>query len=461
MDSTADGAGNCAVAGQCTLRAAIQAANVTPERDVVRVPAGTYEFTGQDLIVTMNDQVDVIGEGARTTVLREVSGGDGRVFLLEQNSAMALSGVTLTGAQGASAVLLFGGGIDFRATEVTFTGNTAPNGGAVDGTGGAVTLDRSTLAGNTATGKGGAVYVGGAASTLEAVNTTITGNSAPDGAGVYVDSGTATLTHVTLADRLFDGHRGDRARPGCVRRSWPAARAHRRSRSASTSSRGRPAAWPARAIARAPILRSGPFRTTAGSTWTRAPAFGSPAVDAASGCPPPATDQRGIARPQLSLCDIGAVELVPPPAPPPPAVIGLRLTPSTFRAAVSGASLAARGRAPVGSRLRFRLSARSTVRFTLRRTLAGRRAGARCVKPTPANRRARRCTRLVALRGAEERTRSAGSVSLRFRGRWRGTQARARRLSPVRGGAGARSRGRRLGRELPRRPLTAPPRGRA
>ena len=31
---------------------------------------------------------------------------------------MALSGVTLTGAQGASAVLLFGGGIDFRATEV-------------------------------------------------------------------------------------------------------------------------------------------------------------------------------------------------------------------------------------------------------------------------------------------------------------------------------------------------------
>jgi hypothetical protein len=40
---------------------------------------------------------------------------------------------------------------------------------------------------------------------------------------------------------------------------------------------------------------------------------GSPAVDAVSAatCPPPESDQRGVARPQNTTCDIGAFELVP------------------------------------------------------------------------------------------------------------------------------------------------------
>jgi CSLREA domain-containing protein len=41
---------------------------------------------------------------------------------------------------------------------------------------------------------------------------------------------------------------------------------------------------------------------------------GSPAIDAGDACP--ATDQRGIARPQGAACDLGAYELVPPPVPP-------------------------------------------------------------------------------------------------------------------------------------------------
>ena len=42
---------------------------------------------------------------------------------------------------------------------------------------------------------------------------------------------------------------------------------------------------------------------------TRVPLAGSPAIDAAAGCPPPATDERGVARPQGAACDIGAVEV--------------------------------------------------------------------------------------------------------------------------------------------------------
>src|SRR5437763_8552944 len=41
---------------------------------------------------------------------------------------------------------------------------------------------------------------------------------------------------------------------------------------------------------------------------TRAPLAGSPAIDAAAGCPPPDADERGVTRPQGAACDIGAVE---------------------------------------------------------------------------------------------------------------------------------------------------------
>jgi hypothetical protein len=61
----------------------------------------------------------------------------------------------------------------------------------------------------------------------------------------------------------------------------------------------------------------GPLVNNGGPTLTRLPFFGSPLVEA---IPPSggwplcgvATDQRGVNRPQLSLCDIGAVEPQPP-----------------------------------------------------------------------------------------------------------------------------------------------------
>ncbi len=439
VDTTADGAGNCGVAGQCSLRAAIQAANATPERDLVRVPAGTYDLTGQDLIVTMNDQVDVVGADPRTTILREVSGGDGRVFLLEQNSALGLSNATVTGSRDASAVLLFGGGIDFRATNVTFAGNTAPKGAAIDGTGGAVTLESSTLTANTAANQGGGVYLGGAAATFAAVNTTISGNQAPAGSGVYVDAGSATLTHVTLADGLFTDAG---ATPGATNLRATIVGSCAGAAPSSLGSNLEPGTTCALGAAgdrsgADPLL--GPLQDNGGLTATRAPGPGSPALDAAE-CPPPATDQRGVPRPQLAACDIGAVEVAaPPPALTAPALTGLRFTPARFRAARRGPALASRRpRPPIGATLRLRLDRSASVRFTLRRRLSGRRAGRRCVRPTRRNRRARRCTRQVKLRGAYARTLPAGSSALRFRGRWRGRRLRPggyRLLAVARDGA--------------------------
>ena len=63
-----------------------------------------------------------------------------------------------------------------------------------------------------------------------------------------------------------------------------------------------------------PDAMLGPLQDNGGPTETHDLLPGSPAIDAGSvNCPPPATDQRGEARPQGAKCDIGAVEYVPEP----------------------------------------------------------------------------------------------------------------------------------------------------
>jgi hypothetical protein len=55
----------------------------------------------------------------------------------------------------------------------------------------------------------------------------------------------------------------------------------------------------------------GLLQDNGGPTWTHGLLSGSPAIDAGSSdCPEPATDQRGVGRPQGSACDIGAFEFV-------------------------------------------------------------------------------------------------------------------------------------------------------
>jgi hypothetical protein len=58
-----------------------------------------------------------------------------------------------------------------------------------------------------------------------------------------------------------------------------------------------------------PLL--GPLQDNGGPTFTHALLLGSPAIDAGDNAGAPATDQRGITRPQGPYVDIGAYELVP------------------------------------------------------------------------------------------------------------------------------------------------------
>jgi hypothetical protein len=100
----------------------------------------------------------------------------------------------------------------------------------------------------------------------------------------------------------------------------------------------------------------------------------------------------------------------------------LRLSPSLFRAAARGASIAARR--PIGTRVSYRLSESALVRLTVERAAPGRRVGGRCRRPTARNRNRPRCVRYVVLRGSFTHAGNPGPNRFKFRGRLRGRKLR-------------------------------------
>jgi hypothetical protein len=106
-----------------------------------------------------------------------------------------------------------------------------------------------------------------------------------------------------------------------------------------------------------------------------------------------------------------------------------------LRAAARGASATPaqrrRRRAPIGTRVTFRLSEAASVRFTVERARPGKRVGGRCVKPTRRNRKRPRCTRYVRQRGGFTVAAGAGETRFRFTGRLRGRKLRPARYRLV------------------------------
>ncbi|MBA4158072.1 MAG: CSLREA domain-containing protein [Gemmatimonadetes bacterium] len=157
-----------------------------------------------------------------------------------------------------------------------------------------LTIQNSTISGNTAGGAGGGIYKEIGTLLLTIPNSTVSGNTAADGGGVAFSFSPVDLSNSIHANntggdcKLFNTVTTD---PGynlvrdgsCI--------------SAATSRSGDP------------LL--GPLTDNGGPTWTHALLHKSPAIDAipfgSNGCGI-STDQRGVERPQIGACDIGAFE---------------------------------------------------------------------------------------------------------------------------------------------------------
>jgi hypothetical protein len=168
-----------------------------------------------------------------------------------------------------------------------------------------------------------------------------------------------------------------------------------------------------------PLL--GPLANNGGLTLTQGLLAGSPAIDAGdnSGCP--ATDQRGVARPQAGACDIGAYELAPPATgggqtnpPITPKLTKLALRPSKILPDKGrGPSISARKR---GATVSYTNNTAATTTFTVQRPHKGFRSGKRCRAKRPKRGKAKRCT-LYKKVGSFTHKDKAGKNSFHFTGR--------------------------------------------
>ncbi|HEX8558847.1 MAG TPA: Calx-beta domain-containing protein [Pyrinomonadaceae bacterium] len=196
--------GLCAdAAAACTLRAALEQANVDPARDVIGFGVtGTINLTGAlpDLLT----DVDINGPGAQLLTVRRDTGGDYRVFNVGASAAVAISGLTVS--NGRTGVL---GGVNYA---------TGPGGGVFNA--GSLTLTGCVVSGNSTAdapavsasvpGGGGGVYNEG---TLVMTGCTVSDNFTGKGGAGAVNSfggtggGIANVGALTLTDCLVTHNR--------------------------------------------------------------------------------------------------------------------------------------------------------------------------------------------------------------------------------------------------------------
>lgn len=368
------GNGICAAAGgACTLRAAIQEANALAGADTIIVPAGTYTLTlagaGENLAATgdldISDNIAIRGAGADSTIIQAGTLGVGgppngidRVFDISGPVTVNITGITVRngmvidnsgGVEGNGGGILNNGGT-LTITDSTISGNTAiDSGGAVYDSGGALSITNSTISGNTsqqgsgifsnggtimllkstlsnnlADGDGGGIYMNnpGTDPHLTITNSTLSGNSAIGGVGGGVlCGGTILVTNSTIAGNMSSGTGGGIFNVGgmtlfntIVADSTGSNCSGTIINGGNNIDSGSTCGWGTNMGSMSdtsPLL--GKLADNGGQTQTMALLTGSPAIDGVTYGSPngsPATDQRGVVRPQLSGYDIGAFEWV-------------------------------------------------------------------------------------------------------------------------------------------------------
>ncbi len=363
----------------CSLREAIVAANANPGIDYVTVPAGTYELTipgfEEDLCATgdldVTEGAFISGAGPGETVvdaswLDNAGARDRAIHSIAPGGQVVLYGLTLTGGfpagsgggalNGAGHLVLsnvvvrdnraeiYGGGVaseghaltvkdgsviadnlsfngggiigtDVTVTDSTVSGNQANSGaGIYVSSGGALTVSGSTLAYNRVLElSGGAVFA--SLAQVELINTTVVGNFAYNGAGFFAENGSLTLDGVTFSGNGSASSTtvavtsGDVSFTNTLISGWCSVYV------STSASNGGNLESPGNTCTLThasdqvnvadPML--GPLAPYGGPTRTLLPLAGSPAIGGGSNTACLTVDQRGEPRAD-GACDTGAVE---------------------------------------------------------------------------------------------------------------------------------------------------------
>jgi hypothetical protein len=293
---------------------------------------GTIMLTSGTL--TIDKDLTISGPGASYLA---ISGSDAfQVFLVDYSVTTTIAGLTIengnsssvgggiynrgtlfltnstvSGNSASTALGGAGGGIlnlgtgTLTVTNSTISGNAAYSGGGIDNAGGMLTVTNSTISGNTAVSGGAGIFTSG---TLSVTNTTFANNSLPleaSGAGIE-NLGTLKVKSTAMQKKSSGG-------TNCYNVAGGTMTSFGYNLSDDASCTG----FTQVTDTNLGLDPSG-LQDNGGPTETIALLPTSYAVDAIplSDCTDVAgnavtTDQRGVARPQGSACDIGAFELEP------------------------------------------------------------------------------------------------------------------------------------------------------
>ena len=331
--------------GAGSLREAI--ASAAPGDTINLDVTGTITLTTGELLI--NTDLTISGPGAESLA---ISGNNAsRVFKIFLSKTVTISGLTIQNGnvptgQGAGGIMNWGtltlnnvvvknntvngtdtsdvgGGIKnggngpatMTINNSTVTGNTADRGGGIFNAGSTTLfLNNSTISDNTAGGGGGITIYG----TATLTNVTISGNTATGSAGGILNEAIAALTNVTISgNTAHPAHGGGVTTSGAITLSnsivansisGPNCVGTITSKDYNLSSDNTCGfAGTGDLNNTDPLL--GPLQDNGGPTFTHALLSGSPAIDAGDPTHSIAFDQRGVTRPQGAHPDIGAFEL--------------------------------------------------------------------------------------------------------------------------------------------------------
>jgi beta-glucanase (GH16 family) len=287
-----------------------------------------------------SDRVFIVNSGT-TATLRDLTVADGYGWQLAggilNNGSLTLDHVAVTGntmATNAGAFWQGGGGIyngggaslnliDSSVTQnqarwsggglysffnttttivrSTISGNVSNDVGGGFRSLGSVRITNSTVSGNTSTGRhGGAIFHTDGA--IEIGSSTIANNIGPNFApsAIFIGSFNAAIPTLKLTNTLITGNHWYACEQHAAGTVGLTSGGHNLVQDGSCS--------PASSDLIVSDAKIGPLANNGGPTLTHALLLGSPAIDAGDDTACPATDQRGIARPQGPHCDIGSYE---------------------------------------------------------------------------------------------------------------------------------------------------------
>lgn len=209
------------VNASCTLRAAIEQANTTPESDTITLAEETYVLL--DSLDAISTEISIVGNPSNANTVhltRDTSAALFRILDITSSGVLTLNGVKISngddtfgaGLRNSGDTILqnsivtnnramIGGGV-YNTGTVTITNSTisdnsvTSNGGGIFLQNGILLIHRSSLQNNTATGSsgssGGGVYIGGTSTSVKIYNSTLYNNSADDDGGGFYNLTPAT-----------------------------------------------------------------------------------------------------------------------------------------------------------------------------------------------------------------------------------------------------------------------------